>query len=130
LVAALFYSPGFRRAVRFAPTAQDFNRRFALAYAWSHSKGYFDEIYEAMLVRGLLLNTARAVQWADHHLVDNFVDGLAEGYELAASRVRRLQTGQVQSYTFGLLAGVVLVVVLMLIFASQGNLSPALGVHP
>ena len=56
-------------------------------------------------------------------------DGDPAGNVRRAERITH-QTGQVQTYTFGLLAGVVLVVVLMLIFASQGNLSPALGVHP
>jgi NADH-quinone oxidoreductase subunit L len=118
LVAGAFYLEGFRRF-----SAEAFARRFPLAYAWAHDKGYFDEIYEAMFVRGLMLNLGRAVEWFDKHLIDAFVDGLADGYALVGQTARRLQSGRVQQYVFGLFAGVVVVALWMLIFNSGGPLA-------
>ena len=122
LTAALFYLPGFARL-----RAREFNQRFAWAYDWSHNKGYFDEIYEAMIVRGVIINLGRAAQWIDANLIDGFVDGLAEGYRLAGSNLRRLQSGKVQGYAVGLFAALVVIAVVALIFGSGGPLAATLG---
>jgi NADH-quinone oxidoreductase subunit L len=121
-VAATYYWPRFQRF-----SAAAFNQRFGLAYAWAHNKGYFDEVYEAMAVRGLLLNAGRATQWFDKYIVDGFVDGLGEAYYLLSDRLRRLQTGKVQTYAVGLFAGVLILAVLFLIFLSGGPLASAAG---
>ena len=115
VVAAVYYWPRFQAA-----SAQAFNRRFPYAYAWAHNKGYFDEIYEAMFVRGLLLTAGRGTQWFDTHVIDGFTDGLAQGYMVIGSRLRRLQTGRVQAYALGLFAGVFVLSVIFLIFSAHG----------
>jgi NADH-quinone oxidoreductase subunit L len=120
--AALFYLPGFARF-----SAPAFNRRFAPVYDWSYHKGYFDEIYEALIVRGVILNLGRAAQWFDSTVIDGFVDGLAEGYRLLGGRLRRLQTGKVQGYAVGLFTAVVVIAVLALIFGASGSLAPLAG---
>jgi NADH-quinone oxidoreductase subunit L len=119
--AALFYLPG---TARFKASAV--NQRFPWAYAWARNKGYFDEIYEAMFVRGLVLRTGEAAQWFDKHVIDYFVDGVADGYVAAARLLRRLQTGRVQHYAVGVFAGVTLLALLMLVMAADGRLA-ALG---
>ena len=119
LTAALFYVPGFARF-----SAPAFNQRFAAVYDWSYHKGYFDEIYEAMLVRGVIVNLGRAAQWFDHVVLDGFVDRLADGYRLFGARLRQLQTGRVQGYALGLFSAVVLIAVLALIFGAQSPLAP------
>jgi NADH-quinone oxidoreductase subunit L len=120
VVAALFYWPRFQRL-----SAPAFTQRYAFAYDWAHHKGYFDEIYQNMFA-ALMLYTGRGAQWFDKHAIDGFVDGLAEGYQLGASYLRRLQTGRVQGYAIGLFAGVIVIAVLALIFGSGGSLA-ALG---
>jgi NADH-quinone oxidoreductase subunit L len=119
MTAALFYLPGFARF-----SAPAFSRRFAPVYNWSYHKGYFDEIYEAMFVRGVVLNVGRAAQWVDSNIIDGFVDGLADGYRLLGARLRQLQTGKVQGYAVGLFTAVVLIAVLALIFGASGPLAP------
>jgi len=119
LTAALFYVPGFARF-----SAPAFNQRFAAVYDWSYHKGYFDEIYEAMLVRGVIVNLGRAAQWFDRVVLDGFVDRLADGYRLFGARLRQLQTGRVQGYALGLFSAVVLIAVLALIFGAQSPLAP------
>ena len=122
VVAALFYHPRYRRF-----SAPEFNRRYARVYDWAHNKGYFDEIYQAMFVGGLVMGTGRALQWFDKNVVDYFVDGLAEGYSVAASRLRRLQSGRVQGYAVGLFGAILAIAVLALIFGSTGPLSVIVG---
>jgi NADH-quinone oxidoreductase subunit L len=118
LVAALFYYP---RMQRFSATA--FNQRYARVYDWARNKGYFDEIYQALFVNGLVMRAGHAAQWFDRHIVDSYVDGLAEGYQVASGRLRRLQTGRVQGYAVGLFAGVTVIAVLALVFGSSGALT-------
>jgi NADH-quinone oxidoreductase subunit L len=120
-VAAAFYWPRYRRL-----SAPAFNRRFALAYEWAHNKGYFDEVYRSVWV-GLVLIAGHAIQWFDTHIVDGFVDGLAEGYQLGALYLRRLQSGKVQGYAIGLFAGVIVIALLALIFGSSGSLAAVGG---
>ena len=122
LVAALFYYP---RMQRFSAPA--FNRRYTRVYDWAHNKGYFDEVYQAMFVRGLVLGFGRAAQWFDRNIIDYFIDGLAEGYSGAATRLRRLQSGRVQGYAVGLFGAVLVISVLALIFGSTGPLSVVVG---
>ena len=125
VVAAVFYWPPLQRL-----SALEFNRRFAWVYDWSHNKGYFDEVYEAVFIRGLVMNAGRAVQWLDKNVVDGFVDGLADGYLVAATYLRRLQGGRVQGYAVGLFAGVMLLALLAVIFGTTGALSAPAGVVP
>lgn len=121
-VAALFYWPRFQRF-----SAPAFNARYARVYDWAHNKGYFDEIYQALFVRGLVLRAGAAAVWFDKNVIDYFVDGLAEGYALVSERARRLQGGRVQGYALGLFAGVLVIAVLALVFGSSGPLSVVTG---
>jgi NADH-quinone oxidoreductase subunit L len=110
-------------------------------YTLLQSKYYIDEIYEGSIVRGVLLLrlvfadmdrwivdgvvngvavAARASAWVsdaiDRYLVDGVVDLLSRAVLAAGGRLRRLQTGRVQTYVYVLLGGVVLVAVLHYFF--------------
>ncbi|MHB8509378.1 MAG: NADH-quinone oxidoreductase subunit L [Candidatus Dormibacteria bacterium] len=114
--AATYYYAPLRRF-----SAANFNRRFPAVYAWSHNKGYFDEVYEAVFVRGLVLNSGRLLQWFDSHVIDAGVDGLAEAYSIAGARLRLLQGGRVQVYAVGLFAAVLVIAVAAIIFGAGGT---------
>jgi NADH-quinone oxidoreductase subunit L len=120
--AALFYWPAYARF-----SAAAFNKRFALVYDWSHHKGYFDEIYEALFARGIIVNIGRAAQWLDTNVIDGFVNGVADGYLYFGDRLRKLQTGKVQGYAVGLFTALVAIAVAALIFGSSGPLASAAG---
>ncbi len=109
-------------------------------YDLSYHKYYFDEIYNATFVRGLLLWN-NMLAWFDGHIIDGivngsafvvrnvskfsgifdlgFVDGLVNATARLINRVgqtaRKIQTGQVQYYILGALAGLVLIIVVTLI---------------
>jgi NADH-quinone oxidoreductase subunit L len=109
-------------------------------YDLSYHKYYFDEIYNATFVRGLLLWN-NMLAWFDGHIIDGivngsafvvrnvskfsgifdlgFVDGLVNATARLINRVgqtaRKIQTGQVQYYILGALAGLILIIVVTLI---------------
>jgi NADH-quinone oxidoreductase subunit L len=118
LVAALMYYAPLRRF-----SAAEFNRRYAPVHAWALNKGYFDEVYQSMFVDGLVLRVGHALQWFDRVVIDGFVNGLAEAYQVIGYNLRRLQNGRVQNYAVGLFSGVIAVTVLVIIFGGSGPLS-------
>lgn len=70
-------------------------------YRLSYHKFYLDELYRAVIVRPFAA-LARGFDWADRVIIDGLVDLAGEGTRAVASGLRRLQTGQVQTY--GLIA--------------------------
>ena len=62
-------------------------------------KYFLDELYEDVLVRGVLYRGAAAtLSWFDTYVVDGVANGVAETLRLGSSALRLLQTGQVQVY--------------------------------
>ncbi|MCH8993901.1 MAG: NADH-quinone oxidoreductase subunit L, partial [Chloroflexi bacterium] len=62
-------------------------------------KYFLDELYEDVLVRGVLYRgTAATLSWFDTYVVDGVANGVAETLRLGSSALRLLQTGQVQVY--------------------------------
>ena len=111
--------------------------RWKRAWTVVYNKYYLDEIYGATVVRGSLL-FARILSWIDSRLVDGVVnlagevtrlfanlDGAIDKYivdgavnlvadcTIGAGRgLRRVQTGRIQTYLYGALAGALVVVLL------------------
>ncbi|WP_241661042.1 NADH-quinone oxidoreductase subunit L [Thermomonospora catenispora] len=69
---------------------------------------YLDELYAALVVRPVRA-AARAVVVADRRGLDALVVGTAGWSRRAGGALRRIQTGNAQSYLTGLLAGVVVI---------------------
>src|SRR5216684_2736121 len=104
-----------------------------LLYRLSLNKYYVDEAYDALFVRPYIA-LARATAWFDLHIIDGLVNlsatltvfgswlsGLFDNYIVdglvnltanatlaAGSRLRRLQTGSINGYLYGILAAVML----------------------
>jgi NADH:ubiquinone oxidoreductase subunit 5 (subunit L)/multisubunit Na+/H+ antiporter MnhA subunit len=105
-----------------------------LLYRLSLNKYYVDEAYDALFVRPYIALT-RATAWFDLHIIDGLVNlsatltvfgswlsGLFDNYIVdglvnltanatltAGSRLRRLQTGSINGYLYGILAAVMLI---------------------
>ena len=110
---------------------------FPRAWALVFNKYYVDELYDATVVR-LAHVASRALYWFDQNVIDglvNFmatvgravayvdaafdqkvVDGavnlLADGFLYGGAKLRRLQTGHIQAYLFGALAGAIAFVII------------------
>jgi len=112
-------------------------------YRLSLNKYYVDEAYNLLFVQPYLLAT-RAMAWFDQHIIDGVVNlvaaitvvgawlsGLFDNYivdglvNLAANatlaaggRLRRLQTGSINGYLYGILAAVMLILLARIILRS------------
>ncbi|MEN9786026.1 MAG: hypothetical protein RLZZ299_1290 [Pseudomonadota bacterium] len=85
--------------------------RVKALYQGSLHKWYVDEIYEAALLKPLVLGS-RQVLWAvvDALLIDGAVNGAARVATGAGSLHARIQNGRVQAYALGIAAGSALLV--------------------
>ncbi len=62
-------------------------------------KYFLDDLYEGVLVRGVLYRGGTAVlSWVDTYIVDGVANGVAGALRLGSGGLRLLQTGQVQVY--------------------------------
>lgn len=99
-----------------SPAALD---RTGLRPIWTllSNKYYIDEVYNGVFVRGTVA-TSRATGEFDAEVVDGAVNGIAALFAAASARLRRLQSGLVQSYALTLFLAVV---VGLVIFALGGQ---------
>jgi NADH-quinone oxidoreductase subunit L len=114
-----------------------------LFYRLFDRKWYFDEIYQVIFVNGTLL-LARLGSLFDQYIIDGIVDGSAALVRFAAwleglfdqyiidgivnlianvtfgigNKFRRVQTGNINSYLYGILIAVVLIIIAKLRYAS------------
>ena len=109
-------------------------------YNLSFNKYYVDEIYQATVIRGLLVwndflswfdnriidglvNLSATIirvfsvvdGWLDKYIVDGLVNGLGLMISGLGKGVRKVQTGQVQNYVLGAVLGTVLIIILTMI---------------
>jgi NADH-quinone oxidoreductase subunit L len=110
---------------------------FPRAWAVVYNKYYVDELYEATVVRFARF-CSRALYWFDQNVIDGIVnlmatigkavayvdaafdqkvvDGavnlLADAFLYGGAKLRRLQTGHIQAYLFGALAGAIAFVII------------------
>lgn len=83
---------------------------FAPIYTVLSRKYFMDELYEQVLVVRVLVNGLfYRVQQFDTYVVDGTVNGLGKITVRAGSALRRLQTGQLQSYGLAIVIGVVII---------------------
>jgi NADH-quinone oxidoreductase subunit L len=76
-------------------------------YRFLLNKWYFDEIYDALLVRPTLCLGRILWKWGDGRLIDGFgPDGVAARVLDVTRNVVRLQTGYLYHYAFAMLIGV------------------------
>ena len=87
-------------------------RIFAPLYTLFSRKYYMDELYEQVFVVRILLNGLfRIVEIFDTYVVDGIVNGVANLTVLAGSAIRRVQTGQLQTYGLAIALGVLIIVI-------------------
>ena len=88
---------------------------FKPLYTLFYRKYWFDELYEGVLVRMVLINGFFAgLQQFDTHGVDGAVNGIADGTIAGGRAIRRAQTGQLQLY--GLVIGIGLLAIILSVY--------------
>ena len=97
-VALLFYivAPGLPVALA---------RQFSVIYQFLLHKWYFDEIYDALLVKPTLRLARFAWRYGDEQIIDGVPSGLATLTADASTQTVKLQTGSIALYAFIMLIG-------------------------
>ncbi len=90
-------------------------QRAGRLYRWASRKWYWDEAYDAAVVRPLINSARDGLAPFDQNVVDGAVNGTAAVVQRAAGVMRLAQTGVVQGYALGIVLGVVAVVALMML---------------
>jgi NADH-quinone oxidoreductase subunit L len=90
--------------------------RLPWAYQASVNKFYMDEFYEKAAVRPTIDGAGWLWTFFDVKVVDGAVNGVAWLWARLARVLRPLQTGRAQDYAFGILIGVLVLVVAFRIF--------------
>ncbi len=96
-----------------APDARIAERFGALYQVWS-DKYKIDEIYEGLIVRPIVRFSDRVLAVFDMKGIDGFVNFIAAIIRFAGSVIRYFQTGLVQTYAFGIVLGVILIIFMLL----------------
>jgi NADH-quinone oxidoreductase subunit L len=89
---------------------QRFVERFAGLYRWVHNKYFVDEFYDFIFVRGILKLGGFLLKVADGWIIEGVVNGTAAVVKRAGDRLRKVETGYVQEYAFGIIVGAIIVV--------------------
>jgi NADH-quinone oxidoreductase subunit L len=89
---------------------------FGPLYRFLLNKWYFDELYDAVLVRPLMSLGRGLWQVGDATIIDGVPNGLAALTADGSAQVVKLQTGSIAVYAFSMLIGLVVLVSVFLLF--------------
>ena len=90
--------------------------QFAGVYRFVLNKWYFDEFYDAVIVRPLLALSRTLWQVGDARIIDGVPNGLAALTADGSAQMVKLQTGSIAVYAFSMLIGLVVLVGVFLLF--------------
>jgi len=92
-------------------TSESIRSTFAPLAIVFENKYYLDKLYEDLFVTRIFQRGwNRLLELNDRYVFDGIVNGSARVARDASSRLRTIQTGQIQSYGLGIAAGVVVIV--------------------
>ncbi len=93
-------------------TSESIRSTFAPLAIMFENKFYLDRLYEDVIVTRIMQRGwNRLLQANDRYVVDGIVNGSARVAREASTRLRVIQTGQVQGYGLGIVAGILVIVV-------------------
>ena len=81
----------------------------------AYHRFYMDELWMFVTKRIIFRGVSRPIAWFDKHIIDGFMDLLASSTQSFSSKIKRFQSGNIQSYCIWFLHGV-MVLALILIF--------------
>ncbi|MBI9040029.1 NADH-quinone oxidoreductase subunit L [Lutibacter sp.] len=93
--------------------ADRFANAFGMFYKWANNKFYFDEIYMFVTKKIIYKRIAWPIAIFDKKYVDGTMEGIGNKTVVISEKIKGMQSGKLQDYAFGFIAGVV---VLALVF--------------
>ena len=80
-----------------------------------YNKWYVDELYDKIIVRPVLALSRAAWKFIDESIIDGLVNGAGYASRLAGWTGSRLQTGQLNTYAFAIVVGVLVVLGILMV---------------
>ena len=80
-----------------------------------YNKWYVDELYDRTVVRPLLAVSRASWRFIDETLIDGLVNGAGYLSRFAGWSGSRLQTGQLNTYAFAIVVGVLVVLGILMV---------------
>ena len=86
------------------------NRGLQRLHTFSQNKWYFDEIYQSVIVKPLIL-FSDVILWRfiDKRVIDGIVNGTASIYQAFSYGLRDIQTGKVRHYAYFMIGGMIVI---------------------
>jgi NADH-quinone oxidoreductase subunit L len=110
LAALLGIGLAYRFYVKDPTLPGRFATRFARLHRLVFQKYWVDELYDFVFVRGTLKVAGFLLRAADGWVIEGLINGTASVIRRTGDRLRKVQTGFVQDYALGIIAGAILVV--------------------
>ncbi len=111
IVATVVGLTGIGLAYIFYKKENDLADRFANAfgpfYKWASNKFYFDEIYMFVTKKVIFKRIAWPIAIFDKKYVDGTMEGIGNKTVVISEKIKGIQSGKIQDYAFGFIAGVV-----------------------
>lgn len=82
---------------------------------WCQNKFYVDELYDFIIVKPLTRLSDLLFRWVETGIVDKTVNGIAKGFLWLGNITRLLQTGHIGFYLFGMVFGLLLILLFFIV---------------
>jgi NADH-quinone oxidoreductase subunit L len=82
-------------------------------YTAAYHKFYFDEVWLFITHKIIFNLVSKPIAWFDRHVVDGFMNLLSTATNYAAKKIKVVQSGEIQDYSWAFFMGTILIVVLL-----------------
>lgn len=97
------------------PVAEKLAIRFKGLHKAAYNRFYIDEVYQLITHKIIFNCISRPIAWFDRHVIDGFFNSLAWATNTASSKIRGLQSGNIQQYMMVFLGGALALIVILLL---------------
>lgn len=85
---------------------------FKRPYLWAYNRFYVDEVYLFVTNNIIFKRICEPIAWFDRHIIDGFMNLLASVTNLSSEGTKKVQDGNVQSYAWVYIMGVIVITLL------------------
>jgi len=82
-------------------------------YTAAYHKFYFDEVWMFVTQKIIFNNVSRPIAWFDRHVVDATMDLMSTVTNYSSRKIKGVQSGEIQDYSWVFILGTVVIVVLL-----------------
>jgi NADH-quinone oxidoreductase subunit L len=83
-------------------------------YKASYNKFWFDEVWMFVTKKIIFNNISRPIAWFDRNVVDGFMNFLSILTNFISRKIKIVQSGEIQDYSWAFIMGTLVIVVLMI----------------